>query len=63
MGNWWYLETEEMQKKKKPESPKPRKVWEIDPATKIHEDRNRDQRHKVREKLRRGTWEEVEEQE
>ena len=56
------METEEMQKKKKPESPKPRKVWEIDPATKIHEDHNRDQRHKVREKLRRGTWEEVEEE-
>lgn len=51
-----------MQKKKKPEYPKPRKVWEIDPATRIHEDRNREDRHKVREKLRRGVWEELEEE-
>ena len=51
-----------MQKKKKPEYPKPRNVWEIDPATRIHEDRNRENRHKVREKLRRGIWEEVEEE-
>lgn len=61
MGNRWNPEIEEMLKKKKPEYPKPRKVWEIDPATRIHEDRNREDRHKVREKLRRGIWEEVEE--
>jgi hypothetical protein len=62
MGNRWYLEIEEMQKKKKPEYPKPRNVWEIDPATKIHEDRHREERHKIREKLRRGIWEEIEEE-
>ncbi len=51
-----------MQKKRKPERPKPRNVWEIDPATKVQRDRSRDDRHKVREKLRRGTWEEEQEE-
>jgi len=49
-----------MQKKKKPEGPKPRNVWEIDPATKVHRDRSRDDRHKTKEKLKKGTWEEEE---
>ena len=50
-----------MQKKKKPEAPKPRNVWEIDPAVKVHRDRSRDDRHKIKEKLKRGIWEEEEE--
>ncbi|NQT82752.1 hypothetical protein HQ563_07000 [bacterium] len=43
-----------MQKKKKPQRPKPRKVWEIDPATKVHKDRTRYDRHREREELRKG---------
>ena len=50
-----------MQKKKKPEHPKLRNVWEIDPATKVHRDRSRVDRHKVREKLKKGAWDEDEE--
>ena len=52
-----------MQKRKKPEAPKPRNVWEIDPTTKVHRDRSREERHRMKEKLKRGIWEEEEEEE
>ena len=52
-----------MQKKEKPRQPKLRKVWEIDPATKVHGNRNRYNRHKEKEKLRGGLGEEEEEEE
>jgi len=51
-----------MEKKKKPERPKPRNVWEIDPATKVHRPRNREDRHRLKEKLKKGIWEEEEEE-
>jgi len=49
-----------MQKKKKPKQPKPRKVWEIDPATKVHRDRTKYDRHKEKGELKRGPREEEE---
>jgi hypothetical protein len=52
-----------MLKKKKPEAPKPRNVWEIDPATKVHREQTRNDRHRVKEKLKKGVWEEEEEEE
>ncbi len=47
-----------MQKKKKPKQPKPRKVWEINPATKVHRDRTKYDRHKEKEELTGGLGEE-----
>lgn len=51
-----------MQKKKKPQQPKPRKVWEIDPGTKVHRDRTRYDRHKEKEELKKGFSGEEEEE-
>ncbi len=47
-----------MQKKKKPHRPKPRKVWEIDPATKVHRERTTYDRRREKEQLRKGSLEE-----
>ena len=47
--------------KKKPQKPKLRNVWEIDPTVKIHRQREENDRHRTKEKLRKGTWDEDEE--
>ncbi len=52
-----------MDKKKKPELPKPRKVWDIDPGTRIQRLRTAYDRHREKEDLKRGLWGEEEEEE
>ncbi len=51
-----------MQKKKKPQLPRARKVWEIDPATKVHRPRTTYDRHREKEELKKGFLEEEEEE-
>jgi hypothetical protein len=57
------LEVYWMEKKKKPHRPSLRNVWEIDPVTRVHRPRTRYDRHREKEELRRGPWEEEEEEE
>jgi len=52
-----------MQKRKKPQQPKVRKIWEIDPATRVQRPRTKYDRHREKEELRKGFSEEEEEEE
>jgi hypothetical protein len=52
-----------MQKKKKAGRPKPRNVWEIDPATRVHRQRTAYDRDRDKEELKKGLWEEEGEEE
>jgi len=50
-----------MQKKKKAGRPKPRNVWEIDPATRVHGQRTAYDRDRAKQEVKKGLWDEEEE--